>query len=1461
MAPKKKRNPSGSKSNRKTRFAPREESISTLTHQQVFIEETFGDLNPEIDRISTSLVTEQKSIDCPENYEKENIDFDELISVSTIHVRGLKIEDELVKSNVQIHSKDSENEGEHNEITSKLSNLNVIEEPVENISDPIKMIIDESGSNVFGDTKQVIVEECVLEEMISVASEQEVESVVTNELEPVVDDAFTKDVDQVKDQDSGKSDKKAKTSKKSKSSKLPKLKVNKKKSVPSTKASKKETSSKVKPKKNSSKNFDNDNSDSSRRRSSRLKNISELKQSQTKLKSDKSSKNANDSDVSESSNYEPSDNDKALIELSMYLASSIYEGEQKPVKVKSRWRRSSELEFNEQKSEQDREAERISANNEEIKRRLKQFVHLKENQYLTGRVTCKEAKKMICDCVVTPEEIEKGELGCGEDCLNRLLLIECGPLCPVSDKCTNKRFQKSNFSPCEVFRTDKKGLGIRATANIPHGEFILEYVGEVIGPDEFDERATEYSKEKNPHYYFMSLRSDAVIDATQKGNISRFINHSCDPNAETQKWTVNGELRIGFFSKRTIIAGEEITFDYQFQRYGKEAQKCFCESSLCRGWLGEEPEEDEEEEEEEDAAVTEPAVSQVVEKVADIPDQQTTPEMQPPIPPTETVEDENLPPVLELAVQDSVKPNETPAEAPPLLEVKPPEIKKEKKKTVKRKVLKDMFEDVDVDEELEMLMATGLKNQAQTLKLSRLMVRAREISQRISLLRVLRRGEFPCRRLFLDYHGLRLIHGWMNEAQQLRATDEKQDTLRLGLLQTLVTLPIPNKTMLQDSKVLPTVELWSKKLVAVPPELDSESNSPKLETDSNTPPPSISKFETPFTIENEKEEEIKNDNFDSEHDKFEFSTSNDVFEIRKSVGMDIENIRSENLWREQENNGKLVQGIIDMFDEDMDISPVAFNDDESDVKSKIEEPKREARDYEFEIMALSKKLLEEWSVLKEVFRIPKKERVERMKEHEREADRGYNYRAGMEHHWDRRSSGSRYRSLQRSRSRRQLDDYYHSAHRINKHERRKLFAMKVEQEEVERRYKTRDIWRQPDLSSNSIGNENMFASPFDMSRNYQIVWNQQSGQWQTFPIVNPTRYNLGMNFSYPMTSSNVGNVNMGIPTISISSQSMPNSVTPQVQNITNMSLPPPNLVHLQQNMHRTSAMTNPVIGMQNSNQNSYTSVANIPIPTNIPPPSPITLSTNIPPPSPIHPTNIPPPNMQAHANIPLPNCPPPNINSHLSVSQPSFNTHQDKVQEVEDPSKVKFAGPIPPPAKLPPKWKCAKDKYGRPYYYHIKIRISQWEPPELPPPVDVEAEFSASESSSSSETSSLSSTSSSDDSEDDEVDDTKLLLGIRKKFQLFDSSHKSSPQIIESPEDYKEDSENVIADVKTISLDERLKDEFNLHKKESISHESSSRKKRLGLVTEVHIISVCINVNLLVFILRMLAVVATYRGR
>ena len=133
---------------------------------------------------------------------------------------------------------------------------------------------------------------------------------------------------------------------------------------------------------------------------------------------------------------------------------------------------------------------------------------------------------------------------------------------------------------------------MRATADFPMETFIMEYVGEVLSESQFHKCAKRYSKNDAQHFYFMALSSEHFIDASYKGNTSRFINHSCNPNSETQKWTVNGELRVGFFSRRPIAKGDEITFDYKYERYGQEAQKCYCGADNCRGWLGGNPEED-----------------------------------------------------------------------------------------------------------------------------------------------------------------------------------------------------------------------------------------------------------------------------------------------------------------------------------------------------------------------------------------------------------------------------------------------------------------------------------------------------------------------------------------------------------------------------------------------------------------------------------------------------------------------------------------------------------------------------------------------------------------------------------------------------------------------------------------------------------------------------------------------------
>lgn len=212
--------------------------------------------------------------------------------------------------------------------------------------------------------------------------------------------------------------------------------------------------------------------------------------------------------------------------------------------------------------------EEIEKEKQDVKEGLSLFEQIIDNEFKSERNISKESKRMTCDCFLTQAEIDRGEFGCGEDCLNRLLMIECGSRCVVGQRCTNKRFQKHQNSDCTIFKTEKKGFGLTTNSFISAGDFIMEYVGEVLNSEQFEDRANEYSKDQNKHYYFMALRSDCVIDATARGNISRFINHSCDPNAETQKWTVNGELRIGFFSTQNIAPGQEITFDYQFQRYG-----------------------------------------------------------------------------------------------------------------------------------------------------------------------------------------------------------------------------------------------------------------------------------------------------------------------------------------------------------------------------------------------------------------------------------------------------------------------------------------------------------------------------------------------------------------------------------------------------------------------------------------------------------------------------------------------------------------------------------------------------------------------------------------------------------------------------------------------------------------------------------------------------------------------------
>ena len=195
-----------------------------------------------------------------------------------------------------------------------------------------------------------------------------------------------------------------------------------------------------------------------------------------------------------------------------------------------------------------------------------------------------EDEIMVCQCKPV---FGSDCVGCGEHCLNRMLNIECvEKYCPNGARCSNQIFSRRMYAPIEIRRAGKKGFGLFTKKDLKAGEFIVEYVGEVLDEEEYARRKQFYEASAQRHYYFMNIGNGEVIDATRKGGMGRFINHSCEPNCETQKWVVKGELSIGLFATKDISAGSELSFDYNFERYGDKPVKCLCGSTKCRGLIG-----------------------------------------------------------------------------------------------------------------------------------------------------------------------------------------------------------------------------------------------------------------------------------------------------------------------------------------------------------------------------------------------------------------------------------------------------------------------------------------------------------------------------------------------------------------------------------------------------------------------------------------------------------------------------------------------------------------------------------------------------------------------------------------------------------------------------------------------------------------------------------------------------------
>ncbi|KAG7661661.1 SET2 [[Candida] subhashii] len=221
---------------------------------------------------------------------------------------------------------------------------------------------------------------------------------------------------------------------------------------------------------------------------------------------------------------------------------------------------------------------------------VSKFTEIPICTYLSKQLGSSQLQEnMTCDCQEEWDPDLQMNLACNEEshCINRVTSVECmNRHCLCGNDCQNQRFQRREYAKVSVFQTELKGYGLRADSSINENQFIYEYVGEVIDEVTFRTRMVEYDQLKFKHFYFMMLKSDSFIDATVKGSLARFINHSCNPNAYVDKWVVGDKLRMGIFAKRKILKGEEITFDYNVDRYGAQSQPCYCGEPNCIKFMG-----------------------------------------------------------------------------------------------------------------------------------------------------------------------------------------------------------------------------------------------------------------------------------------------------------------------------------------------------------------------------------------------------------------------------------------------------------------------------------------------------------------------------------------------------------------------------------------------------------------------------------------------------------------------------------------------------------------------------------------------------------------------------------------------------------------------------------------------------------------------------------------------------------
>ncbi|KAI1261261.1 hypothetical protein F5Y18DRAFT_402354 [Xylariaceae sp. FL1019] len=146
---------------------------------------------------------------------------------------------------------------------------------------------------------------------------------------------------------------------------------------------------------------------------------------------------------------------------------------------------------------------------------------------------------------------------------------------------------KKRKKPVKFARSAIHNWGLYAMENINKDDMIIEYVGEQVRQQISEIREARYLKSGIGSSYLFRIDDSTVIDATKKGGIARFINHSCMPNCTAKIIKVEGSKRIVIYALRDIAQNEELTYDYKFEREIGSTDRipCLCGTTACKGFL------------------------------------------------------------------------------------------------------------------------------------------------------------------------------------------------------------------------------------------------------------------------------------------------------------------------------------------------------------------------------------------------------------------------------------------------------------------------------------------------------------------------------------------------------------------------------------------------------------------------------------------------------------------------------------------------------------------------------------------------------------------------------------------------------------------------------------------------------------------------------------------------------------